>query len=59
MKTKSITLKHTDVPAAAGSEKRYRVVSCKNSTDHQPGQYLTPKQVDAMCVDRNWEVTIR
>jgi hypothetical protein len=36
----------------------FKVISAKKSTEYLPGTVLTRKEVDALCHDRNWEVTL-
>ena len=43
-----------------GPEKRtvYKVLVVKNSTEYYPGQEMSKSTVDALCADRQWDVTI-
>ena len=41
------------------SEPVYRVDMVENSTEFQPGQYLSKDQVDALCEMASWNVKMR
>jgi hypothetical protein len=38
--------------------REYRVLVVKNSTAYTPGQEISRHEVDRLCVDRQWDVTI-
>jgi hypothetical protein len=54
-KTKTITLQHNP----AFSSNPYHVVVVTDSLEFTPGQNLTRKDAEALCVARDWKVTIK
>lgn len=36
----------------------YRVITVKNSTVYRPGEVLCKNEVDDLCRNNNWDVTI-
>lgn len=36
----------------------YKVITVKNSTAYHPGQILCKNEVDDLCHNNNWDVTI-
>lgn len=51
MKTMKLALVKSSPP-------KYRVLLVKNSTVHSPGDVLTESEVNAVCVNGAWDVTI-
>lgn len=52
MKTKSLKLSHPH------TDNMYRVEQVTNSVEFSPGQMLTRKEADEMCLAAGWSVTI-
>lgn len=42
----------------AFGERQYKVVTITNSTAYVPGEWLNKPVVDALCKDKNWQVTM-
>lgn len=60
MKTKTITFTHLPFYVPAGdNEPRWHVDVVTDSTEFSPGQLLTKEQVDKLCADDGWKVTIK
>jgi hypothetical protein len=52
----SIKLAHWIPPQ--GGEALYKVVTIKNSTMYHPGQALFKSEVDGLCRNNKWDVTV-
>jgi hypothetical protein len=58
-KTKNLTVAYD--PNALGRNPdtgEYRVVKCRNSTDYNPGTYISKTEVDAVIRRSGWNVDI-
>ncbi len=40
------------------SETEYRVEKITDSIDYEPGSYMSPADVQALCDDAGWKVTV-
>lgn len=57
MSIKSIKLAH-GVKVIKDGSIQYKVITVKNSTVYNPGQVLCKSEVDDLCNNSNWDVTI-
>ena len=60
VKTKTITVAYTYTNRFLdnGLPKKYRVVKVQNSTEYNPADMLSKKQVDELCAARDWTVNV-
>jgi hypothetical protein len=40
------------------TDRTYKVITVRNSTDYNPGEILSKAEVDDLCDHTNWEVVI-
>lgn len=55
---RTIKLAHGVKPSLVTEKPWYKVISVKNSTAYHPGQILREPEVDDLCRNNAWDVTI-